>query len=447
MSLLSRVFKIRSGEAGLVFALGFLLLGNAVAYQVSDIVAVSGFLSEGGVDKFLIVWAIDSVLIFLATGLQSLIIDRFHRVKLIKWLIFGLALVFTILRMLFVFEGLAGFNYALLYLVAEQQLLFFPLVFWVLANDMFNMSQSQRLFPLIASMSFVGKLLGIGVTLVSPNLFNQLNVRAEEVLLLNVFIYLVAYLVAWVGLRKADIRETQHQHETVKETLMEGWGFVREVLSFRFLAVAIIALLICDTVIEFRFLVVSDAKFTDPNQYQTFYSWYRLGLLAASFIVQGFLSSRIISALRLKNAFFVKPIGVLLGALTMILKVDIVGSVIGSVLLRLPQYTVDEPSQKAFQALVPEERRGRVSIFMDSYLYCFGVIIGCLFTGGIVAVGVLTGFEGYFYVYLGLAVLAALVAVWAIYKMRGVYDISLLNWRLKRRQRRGLTGVMDKLEF
>ena len=447
MSLLSRVFKIRSGEAGLVFALGFLLLGNAVAYQVSDIVAVSGFLSEGGVNKILIVWVIDSVLIFFATGLQSLIIDRFHRVKLIKWLIFGLALVFTALRMLFLFEGLAGFNYALLYLVAEQQLLFFPLVFWVLANDMFNMSQSTRLFPLIASMSFVGKLLGIGVTLVSPNLFRQLDIESEDVLFLNVFIYLLAYLVAWVGLRKADIRETRQQHETVKETLMEGWGFVREVLSFRFLALAIIAMLVCDTVIEFRFLVVSDAQFSDPAQYQTFYSWYRLGLLTVSFIIQGFFTSRIITAVRLKNAFFIKPISVLIGALVAIFKVDLVGSVIGVVLLRLPQYTVDESSQKAFQALVPEERRGRVSIFMDSYLYCIGVIIGCLFTGGIVLLGILTDFGGYFYVYLGLAVLASLFAVWAIYKMRGVYDVSLLNWRLKRRQRRGLTGVMDKLEF
>jgi AAA family ATP:ADP antiporter len=447
MSLLNRVFKIRSGEAGLAFTLGFMLLGNAVAYQVSDIVAVSGFLSEGGVDKILIVWAVDSVLIFLATGLQSLIIDRFYRVTLIKWLIFGLALVFTILRILFLFEGLEGLNYALLYLVAEQQLLFFPLVFWVLANDMFNMSQSKRLFPLIASMSFVGRLIGIGITLVSPNLFTQLGIRSEEVLFLNVFIYLLAYLVAWVGLRKADIRETRQQHETVKETLMEGWGFVREVLSFRFLALAIIAMLICDTVIEFRFLVVSDAQFRDPNQYQAFYSWYRLGLLAVSFVVQGFLASRIITALRIKNSFFVKPIGVLIGALTMILKVDIVGSVIGSVLLRLPQYTVDEPSQKAFQALVPEERRGRVSIFMDSYLYCVGVIVGCLLTGAVVLVGVLTGAENYFYFYLVLAVLASLIAVWAIYKMRGVYDVSLLNWRLKRRQRRGLTGVMDKLEF
>jgi AAA family ATP:ADP antiporter len=447
MSVLNRVFKIRSGEAGLVFTLGFLLLSNAVAYQISDIVAVSGFLSKGGVNQILIVWVVDSVLIFVATGLQSLIIDRYDRPSLIKWLIFGLAFVFTILRVLFTFEGLAGFNYALLYLVAEQQLLFFPLVFWVLANDVFNMSQSKRLFPLIASLSFVGKLLGIGVALVSPNLFASLNIDPNEVLLLNVVIYLVSFIVVVAGLRKADIRETRQPHETVKETLMEGWGFVREVLSFRFLAISIIALLVCDTVIEFRFLTVTNARFGDPIQYQTFYSWYRLGLLAVSFLVQSLLTSRIIAALTLKTSFFIKPISVLIGALTMILRVDIVGSVVGIVLLRLPQYTVDESSHKAFQALVPEERRGRVSIFMDSYLYCFGVIIGCLFTGAIVLVGVLTGFESYFYVYLGLAVAASLVAVWAVYKMRGVYDISLFNWRLKRRQRRGLTGVMDKLEF
>jgi hypothetical protein len=447
MDFLNRVFKIRAGEAGIVFTLGFLLLSNAVAYQISDIVAVSGFLSEGGVNQILIVWGVDSILILLATGLQSLIIDRFDRPSLIKWLIFGLAFTFTILRLLFTFEGLAGFNYALLYLVAEQQLLFFPLVFWVLANDVFNMSQSKRLFPLIASLSFVGKLIGIGVALLSPGVFASLEVDPNEILLINVVIYLVSFLVVVIGLRKVDIREVRQQHETVKETLMEGWGFVREVLSFRFLALAIIALLVCDTVLEFRFLVVSDAQFSDPDQYQVFYSWYRLGLLAASFIIQGFLASRIINTLTLKNAFFIKPISVLIGSLVAIFKIDLVGSLIGLLLYRLPQYTVDESSQKAFQALVPEERRGRVSIFMDSYLYCIGVIIGCLFTGAIVLVGVLLSIENHFYYYLGLGILASLVAVWAVYRMHGVYDMSLLNWRLKRRQRRGLTGVMDKLDF
>jgi ATP/ADP translocase len=442
---LSRTFRIHPGELGLVATLGFLLLANAVAYQVSDIVAVSGFLSAGGVNQILIVWFADSLLIFLAMGLQSLIIDRFDRITLVRWIIFGFALVFIILRLLFVFETMAGINYALLYLVAEQQLLFFPLLFWILANDIFDMAQSKRLFPLIASLSFVGKLLGIGIAIVSPNLLAQLGVKPAEILLLSVFLYMVSFMVMTLGLQKVKLRETTPQRETVRETLTEGWGFVKEVPSFRFLALAVVALLICDTVIEFRFLTVSDERFSDPAQYQTFYSLYRLGLTVAGFVIQGFFTSRIIARLNLKDAFFIKPISVLIGALSMILQPGIVGSVLGVVLLRLPQYTVDESSHKAFQALVPEERRGRVSIFMDSYLYCAGVIVGCLLTGGIVVVGILSGSASYFYVYLGLAAVASCIAIWAVSRMRAVYDASLLNWRLKRRQRG--KSVLDKLDF
>ncbi len=442
---LSRTFRLRSGELGLVLTLGFLLLSNAVAYQVSDIVAVSGFLSTVGVPQILLVWLVDALLIFLMTGLQSLIIDRFDRITLVRWLIFGLGFLFVILRSLFTFKGLASLNYALLYLVAEQQLLFFPLVFWILANDIFDMAQSKRLFPLIASFSFVGRLLGIGIAIVSPNLFARWGIQSEEVLIFNVLIYMLAYMIVAVGLHKVKLRETQPQNETVRETLTEGWGFVKEVPSFRYLAISIIALLVCDAIIEFRFLVVSDSKFSDPASYQTFYSLYRLGLTLASFIVQFFFTSRIITRLNLKNAFFIKPVSVLVGALSMIASPGIIGSVAGVVLLRLSQYTVDESSRKAFHALVPEERRGRVSIFMDSYLYCVGVIIGCLITGAIVGVSILLGSPNYFYIYLGIAVLAASFAVWAIFKMRAVYDASLFNWRLKRRQRG--KSVLDKLDF
>ena len=44
--------------------------------------------------------------------------------------------------------------------------------------------------------------------------------------------------------------------------------------------------------------------------------------------------------------------------------------------------------------------------------------------------------------YIGLAFCASLVAVWATFKMRSVYEKSLLNWRLKRRQR--VTDTMVK---
>jgi hypothetical protein len=74
-------------------------------------------------------------------------------------------------------------------------------------------------------------------------------------------------------------------------------------------------------------------------------------------------------------------------------------------------------------------------MFMDSYLPAGGIIVGSLLTSMIVFVGLLFDIPNYFYVYLAGAVLAALFAIWAIFKMRTVYDSSLLNWRLKRRQR------------
>jgi AAA family ATP:ADP antiporter len=147
----------------------------------------------------------------------------------------------------------------------------------------------------------------------------------------------------------------------------------------------------------------------------------------------------------LKNTFLVLPFTILTGATWMIALPGIVSGVGGMALMKLTRDTVDESARKSFQALVPEERRGRVSIFMDTYLFATGSIIGCLVAGAIVLAGLRLNIANYFYIYLAFVVLAALFASWAIFKMREVYDSSLFNWRLKRRQRGA--SVLDKLEF
>jgi hypothetical protein len=92
---------------------------------------------------------------------------------------------------------------------------------------------------------------------------------------------------------------------------------------------------------------------------------------------------------------------------------------------------------------VPEERRGRVSMFMDSYLFAFGAIAGCLVIGAVVLLEFSSATAAG--VYLSVAAITAAIAIWAIMRMRSVYDTSLLNWRLKRRRR--ASTVLDKLEF
>jgi AAA family ATP:ADP antiporter len=443
---LSRFLRLRTGEAGIVFTMGFVLLFNSLAQQISEITALSNFLSEVGVNLILVVWIVDSFLILGTMGLQSLIVDRFNRLTLVRWLIVAFAAAFILMRLLHLLGVPEWLNYALLYLLAMQQLVFFPVIFWVLANDIFNVAQATRLFPLITSFGFIGKLLGISISLAIPRLMDSYPIlRPEGLLIINASLYVLILGLFSIGTRSVKLRQTSQQIDSVKESLTEGWDFVHKVPAFRFLALSIVAILVCDVVLEFRFLVVTNSTFSNPASYQTFYAAFSLGLTIATILVQSLLTSRVISRLTIKNTFIIKPLSCLAGSAWMFIQTGLIGTIGGIVLLRLSQYAIDMPNRNAFLSLVPEERRGRVSIFNESYLYFVGIILGCLITGGIVLLGSLSGFSNYYRFYLGVSIVTASFATYMIYKLRQNYDTSMLNWRLKRRQRG--RSVLDQLDI
>jgi AAA family ATP:ADP antiporter len=445
-TLLSKIFRLHPEETSLALAMAVVILLNALARQINGILAISGLITDSGVNSVLVVWLIDYVIILLSGGLQTLIVDRVDRLTLMRVATVVLAIIFVVTRMMFTFHLPSWLNYGVLYILSEQQFVFFPLVFWVLANDIFDMAQAKRLFPFIASWSFVGVILGSLVTAVIPGLFQRWNIPTEEILLVNVVIYLISFLVLFLGLRSVKIRPTTVKNETFKATLNEGIDFVRNVASFRYLMIAIMILAACDVVIEFRFLAVSDLAFPLQADYQRFYSLYRLLVTLAAFILQSTITGRILERLTLKNTFFFFPAIVVIGGLGMMVLPGVGMAIFAMGSLKLIRDTVDESSRRSFEALVPEERRGRVSTFMNSYLPAIGTILSCLLTGAFVWIGQAYNLPFVVYIYLGITVIAGILATVAIVQMSKVYESSLLNWRLKRRQR-GTSSVLDKLDF
>ena len=440
-NFLLRVFKLQPKEGALVFAFGFLLFGNSLARQVSNIVSVSGVLDVEGANAMLAVLIVDYTLILIVGALQSLIIDRFNRVRMMAIVSLAFAVIFILLRAMFWIHAPEWLNYSTMYLVAEQQFVLFPLIFWVLANDVFSFAQTKRLFPLIASWSFIGKLAGIGIAGFSPVLFGWLKLADEDILLFNAVIYIVSFFLILLTLRGVGLHDFSKQSESLKETLSEGWNFVRDVMSFRYLMVAILALAVADTIIEFRFWVVTQAAFPGQLAYQSFYSLYRLVVTLVALGVQGLVTSRLTNNVHLKNVLLIFPFIALFASGSMLVSTIFFVAVGGMFMVKLTRETVDDSSRKSFQALVPEERRGRVSTFMDSYLASIGTILAAIVTSVIVLIGQWSG-RDLNLVYISVAFTASLVAVWATFRMRAVYDKSLLNWRLKRRQR--VTDTMIK---
>jgi hypothetical protein len=441
-----KLLNLQPGEAGVVFVLGFALLANALAMQVSGIVSISGFLSSGGANGILIVLLVDYAFILLTGALQSLVIDKFERPKLIQWITLLFAFLFVILRMMFVINSPEWLNYSFMYILSEQQFVLFPLVFWVLANDIFKIAQAKRLFPIISGFNFVGKLIGIGISLASPSLFPKLGINPEEILTLNILVYLLAFMVLWGGLGKVKVRKTVTQVETLGETLREGWKFLLDVPSFKYMMYAIIGLAVADTLIEFRFLVVTDMAFPDQASYQRFFSTYRLVITLVSLIVQAFVTGYLIKKMQIKNTFLFFPIVAFVGVIGMIFVPGVSVAIAAMAGVKLIRDTINESGRMSFQGLVPEERRGRVSTLMESYLPAIGTMLACFLGIIVIYVGGLAGLDDILvFLYMGIAALGAAAALWAILRMRSVYDSSLLNWRLKRRQRRAQTALLDKI--
>lgn len=447
IGFLGRLFRLRSGEQNLALTMGFLLLSNALALNMADVVAISGFLDEVGTAQVLLVWTANMLLIALTTGVQSLVVDRFHRIRLMAIMTQLIFLAYLFLRLMFALGAPDWLIYSLLYLLAEQQGLFFPLVFWVLANDIFDVVQARRLIPFISSWAFAGQILGLGFAAAAPFVLPRFGLSSIDLLILNAIIFALAYVFLRRGLRWVRLRRTRHQHESVRETLTEGWGFVREVPSFRYLMLSMLAVYLAVTVLEFHFLAESERAplLGSAGSFQTFYGLYQLGITLAAVVLQSLLTSRFIEKVNLKNSFVLLP-SVLTVSLTAVLAIPgLISTALALAVSYLTKDSVDDAAQKSLQGMVPKERRGRVSLFMDSYLYAAGTILGCALAGGVVFIGLRWQGIAVSQVYLGLALLIGLFALGSVLKMRTVYESSLLNWRLKRRQRRA--SVLDKLKF
>jgi len=446
----NRVFNVRSGEAGLVVVMGLLLLGNNVARQMSGIVGISDLINTGGVNQTLLVNFINGFLIFFTALAISQIVDRFHRIELLKWTCFTFAMVFLLLRVVSIFNVSVKLIAALIYLMSQQQWLVFPMFFWVLANDIFEVAQAKRLIPVIGSWSFVGKLIGIGLTLL-PGLLFRLGWLAngeltlEMVMLANVSFYLIAFLLISMRLQHVRLRERSSEPQTVRQNLSEGWSFVREVPSFSYLLMAVIAVSVCDVMLEFRFFAAAKGEITDSARYKEFYSLYLLAAAVLSFAIQSFVTSHLMQRIQIKNSFLAQPLMALGATTAMLASPGVISASISSLLLKVSRNTVDEATRKAYQGFVPEERRGRVALFTDNYAPAIGMILASAITGLVVYAGIQTGFDYAFYIYLGISALVALFALWAVLRLRKVYESSFMNWRLKRRKR--AVEVLKKLEF
>ncbi|MFN8529598.1 MAG: hypothetical protein U0670_13390 [Anaerolineae bacterium] len=441
MNQLQRMLSIQSNEARLVVILGAMLFANAFSLEMGDVVATSGFLSHVSASGLPIVWSLSMVCIVIGSTAQSLLIDRIERVKLIRLLALFFSILYVGLRLLFVFGWVDAVNYGLLTILNDQQWFFFPLAFWLLANDIFEMAQAKRLFPLLIAIGFIGQIGGSAAAAITASA----GIVGRDLLLVNAAIFFGVYLLIRLGLRGVQRKPVQKSDINFKEAISEAREFLANVPAFRYMCLAYLGLSVGLTVTRYAFLSTARSTLITPQEIQTFYGIYRFILMSAILFTSTMLTSRLMRALELKNSFLVYPLILSATLIIMIIAPYLLVVTAGMILTWLSYYTINQTARKAFQSLVPSDRRGRVSLVLDNYLTAIGVILGSIIVVMIVALTGNLSAKNATLVGLLFGLIGAGIGVWAITQVIKVYDQSLLNWRVKKRQKR--LSVLDKLDL
>ncbi len=425
----------RASFGGAMVFLGILSL-NMLAFQIADVVATAGFLKAMGTHNLLWLWAATLVVSLITTTIIGGLSDRVPRRKMLIMLMGGAIALNGLVGALKVAGVADGAVYGLLYFVADQQYFLIPMIFWILANDVIASAERKRAFPVIASGSVVAQIAGnavvYGVSLTGRGIGGSplFGLLALNALSLGVGGWLAARRVRQDGSLSGESLALIQSVVVTTKMVSDYW---KNLPIVRYLAFSTFLMEFVLLVIQYHFLQVVNHHF-GLNSLVRVLSLFTTATVGVTTGLQWFVSGRLLERVGLKQAFFAMPVAGILAGLLSVLGLGLVGSGSGQFLLQVVRWAWDHPSHAAFQGLLPEQRRGRITAFADSYVSTLGSLLGCLVLW-------LAGAQG---VTLSLAVGASIIAMWAAWRMRSTYDSSLLNWRMGRPKRR---SVLDQLDL
>lgn len=444
---LRQALNVHRGEWGLLAAFFALMALNTAALEGADVVATSSYLERLGLAGIPLLWIADMFVILFSSALYALVADRFHRATLLRWLLVGFALALLLIRTLISYGLSDAVSYTLLYIIVDQQLILFPLAFWALASDSYNVAASKRLFPLISAGGLIGNVVGNWFAGQSAAIFARRGLPNYDLLMGCSLLFFIALGILTVAFRRANPPPRREKEEKIdlRDTWQTGIEFVRNVPLFRYLTLVLFFTEITLTIVEFHFLAQTTEAFADPVRFQAFYGGLKAVLTIFSLLVQFFIAGRLLDKMGLKNAFLVFPVTLLLGSAACAVLREFFSAVSARLGARVVLDTFERPSRQSVQGLIPDARRGRVGTFLNSYVYGIGTIAGCLLLGLFILLGRAGVLDPVvvIVVYEVVGGLMAVVALFFAFRLRAVYDTSLWNPWLARRKRQGAKIELD----
>ena len=375
LRLISKWLNVYEDEIRLLlwtFFLYFLLTSSNV---ILNNYAETAFLKRYGVEYLPIVYMLNAIALFFIMGAMTGIMVRVPGTRILSYLFVFCGVSVAGIRFLIPFN--IDLIYPALFMLKAQYEALLGLLFWNLANDLFNTRQSKRLFSLITAGGVIGSIIGSFGT---PFLAKAITL--DNLLLFYLGTTLVgAVVVKRIGKDYPTLlfsdkksKKSKTRRNLIEEfknilPLMKESSLIKILILLTFLPNIIIPIL------NYQFNYAVNAQYATESGLIQFFGYFRGSLNIVSLIILLFVG-RIYSRWGLPVALMFHPVNYVLAFLAFVFRFDIFSAMYARMSTMVLRVTINNPARNILMGLIPESLRAVLRPFLRGTVVRVGLLLG-----------------------------------------------------------------------
>jgi hypothetical protein len=368
-------FNVHEDELGLfMWTVVLLFLVRSSGIFLNNF-AETAFLKRYGVEYMPVVNMINAVVTFFVMGVMTGFMTRLPGARLLARLFVFCGLSMACIRAIIPFG--IDLIYPALFMLKSQYEVLLALLFWNLANDLFNTRQSKRLFPLITAGGVIGQILGSFAT---PLVARWLHL--DNLLLVYMVTALAgAWAVQAMGRRYPTLLFQQKEAGGGKKrtSMIEEFKTVLPLMKSSVLVKILVVLTFMPNVVipimNYQFNFAVNEQFATETGLIEFFSYFRGVLNIVSLVILLFVG-KLYDRFGLPVALMFHPFNYLVVFIAFLFRFDAVSAMYARMSANIIRTTINIPAIAVVTGLFPESYRAMIRPFLRGTIVRIGLFLG-----------------------------------------------------------------------
>ena len=378
LKLLSRWFNVYEKEASLFFwmaALSFLYSSSIV---VLNNYTETAFLLRFGVEYLPTVRIVNSIAGIFIVFLMASLLSKTTSARIMSWMfvIFGL----TIATFRYLIPTGISLIYPSLYILKLQYESLLLLLFLNMANDLFNIRQSKRLWPTISAGGVVGSII---FSFATPDIADLLS--NDDLLIVFLLISIVCALIVkrmrtifpTLLISRPGQRKKEKPHSFV-QTMKTIGPLIKESTLIKVLVCLTLIPNIVLVIMNYQFNYVVSEVYSNESDLLTFLSNLRGVLNIFNLGILLFLSNRITGRWGLPVALMVHPANYLLSFFLFFYLFEQMSAAFAYLTTSIFRKAINTPARVVLMTLLSKAQRAIIMPFLRLFVARMGIFIGAI---------------------------------------------------------------------